>query len=63
MTTVTRLLVRGAQTGHVALIEKCGSVFIWMCRNRLIVEMIHANRFQDLLRKTVDSLVSLIYNF
>lgn len=57
MTTVTELLIRGAQTGHVALVSKCGSVLAWMSRDRLVVEMIHAARLQDLLRKTVDDLV------
>ena len=57
ITTVIELLLMGARTNNVNLIQRCGSIIMWMSRDRIIVEMIHSTRFQDLLQKSLESLV------
>lgn len=57
ISTVVELLLMGARTNNVNLIQRCGSIILWMSRDRIIVEMVHSPRFQDLLQKSLESLV------
>ena len=57
ITTVVELLLMGARTNNMNLIQRCGSIIMWMSRDRIIVEMIHSSRFQELLQKSLESLV------
>ena len=57
--TVVETLSMGAKTNNANLIKRCGSIILWMSRDRLIVEMMHTNNFQELLKDCLEDLVSL----
>ena len=59
--TVVDMLTRGAPAGRLDLIKRCGQVLLWMSRDRLIVELINGPKFQNILRQTLESLVSHIF--
>ena len=61
ITTVIELLLMGAKTNNTKLIHRCSSIIMWMSRDRIIVEMIHAAKFfQDLLQNSLEGLIELI---
>lgn len=58
--TVIELLAIGAKSNNTNLIKRCESILLWMSHDRLIVEMIHSNHFQELLQDCLEGLVSVI---
>lgn len=55
--TIVELLSKGAKSNNIKLIDRCRSIMLWMSRDRLIVEMIHGVKFQDMLQRSVDELI------
>lgn len=50
----------GTKNNNTNLIKRCGSILLWMSRDRLIVEMIQANHFQELLQDSLESLMTFL---
>lgn len=50
----------GTKNNNTSLIKRCGSILLWMSRDRLIVEMIQANHFQELLQDSLENLIAFL---
>ncbi|XP_057368032.1 LOW QUALITY PROTEIN: uncharacterized protein LOC130689033 [Daphnia carinata] len=58
--TVVDVLPIGAKTHNTNLIQRCGSIFSWMSRDRLILEMMKTPHFQELLEDCLKDMVALL---
>lgn len=50
----------GTKNNNTSLIRRCGSILLWMSRDRLIVEMIQSNHFQELLQDSLENLMAFV---
>lgn len=54
------MLSMGTKNNNSNLIKRCGSIILWMSRDRLIVEMMQAPHFQDRLQDCLENLMMML---
>ena len=50
----------GAKNNNTNIIKRCGSIILWMSRDRLIVEMMQTDHFQELLQDSLENLMMML---